>query len=325
MSIAPAAIPSEVELEEVGCPLCPSAPHHLLLVGRDRLMDLPGTFPVVQCRECGLARTSPRPTQSTIGYYYPADYGPYRETAVEPTSSGQGLRARALRLVKCALDTRATSIPPMPPGRMLEIGCASGSYLCKMASEGWQVEGIEFSAEAAAAARALGLPVETGAIETIDRPDASFDLIVGWMVLEHLHDPVGSLRKLARWIRPGGRLALSVPNGGAAECRIFKDRWYALQLPTHLFHFDPPSLTAVLKAGGWKVERVLHQRSLANLMASTGYWLSDIGWARLGQRLIDFPEKGGRVGALLTFPFAWALAVFGQTGRMTVWASPANE
>src|SRR3546814_19345766 len=63
--------------------------------------------------------------------------------------------------------------------------------------------------------------------------DLPVDLIVGWMVLEHLHQPLAVLRKLRRWIQPDGWLVLSVPDAGSLEFRVFGDRWYALQLPTH--------------------------------------------------------------------------------------------
>lgn len=310
----------DLVLEDVACPLCSTPNDEPLLTGSDRLMGLPGEFAVVRCRGCNLARTSPRPTQDSIGFYYPSEYGPYREAPIEPPSGGSTLKARARGLVRRMLDTRATAVPPMPPGRLLEVGCASGGYLKTMSTEGWDVEGIEFSADAAKSARSLGLKVEAGAIETIDRPEASYDLIVGWMVLEHLHDPVASLRKLARWTKAEGRLALSVPDRGAAEFMLFKDRWYALQLPTHLFHYDSASLTKMLERTGWKVERIIHQRSLANLVASTGYWLSDKGWGKLGRRLADFPENASPLAFLALFPFAWVMAAIGQTGRMTVWA-----
>ena len=76
------------------------------------------------------------------------------------------------------------------------------------------MEGIEFSPKAAAVARALGYPVHAGSLETAPAPVEPFDLIVGWMVLEHLHDPVLALKKLNAWMKPGGWLVLSIPNAG---------------------------------------------------------------------------------------------------------------
>lgn len=316
-----------VDLEEAGCPLhCPPSDVPVL-EGRDRLHDLPGQFRVVRCATCGLVRTSPRPTPATIGFYYPDDYGPYKGTIVLPSdqSPSPGIKAWLVAFGKRLFDTKAASLPEMCPGTMLEIGCASGSFLHAMSGRGWQVDGIEFSPDAAAAARALGHHVSTGSVESVDRPASHYDLVVGWMVLEHLHDPVGALRKLALWSKPGARLAVSVPDSGALEFRLFGPRWYALQLPTHLYHYDRRTIHSLLDAGGWKVTRIQHHRTLANLIASLGYWLTDKGLTGIGGRLVRFPETGGRLGALILFPFAYVAALAGQTGRMTVWAERKAE
>jgi 2-polyprenyl-3-methyl-5-hydroxy-6-metoxy-1,4-benzoquinol methylase len=306
-----------VELEESSCPIGCHEGQDIVFTGHDRISGIPGEYPVVRCRGCGLMRTSPRPTPDTIGFYYPADYGPYVGTSVAASApQGSGL----MRLARRLFDLKAHSTPPLPPGRMLEIGCASGSYLRDMLAQGWDAEGIEFSPVAAAAARESGLDVETGAIETLDKPAGRYDLIAGWMVLEHLHDPAGGLRKLARWAKPDGVLAFSVPDAGAAAAKLFASRWYDLHLPNHLYHFDRRNLTRLLEANGWQVERIVHQRTLGNVLGSAGYWLTDKGWSRLGRRLIDIPERGGRLTTLAFFPLAWAMAALGQTGRMTVWA-----
>ena len=75
-------IPPDVVLEDADCPLgCPRS-DETVLAGRDRLHGLPGRFQVVRCRSCGLMRTNPRPSPGTIGFYYPEDYHPYRNTRV---------------------------------------------------------------------------------------------------------------------------------------------------------------------------------------------------------------------------------------------------
>src|SRR5690606_32651695 len=144
---------------------------------------------------------------------------------------------------------------------LLELGCASGSFLHKMAVAGWDVEGIEPSAHAASQARKAGYKVRNVFLEAAGDPSLPYDVIVGWMVLEHLHEPLDALRKLRRWSRDDGWLVLSVPDAGGIERKFFKDRWYALQLPTHLHHFSQRTLTDLLAAGGWKVERIVWHRS----------------------------------------------------------------
>lgn len=315
-----------IHVEDIGCPLGCSKNDEILFSGRDLLRNLPGEFKVVKCKCCGLMRTNPRPSADSMGHYYPDDYGPYVGTRVlhDPLKPSSSLVKRVLRPLADRLFKFNTQLlPALIPGRLLEVGCASGAFLHKMAEHGWQVEGIEFSANAANAAASNGYRVHAGSLETAPPPETAFDLIVGWMVLEHLSDPVGGLKKLKECAKPGAWLVLSVPNAGSLEFQLFKDKWYSLHLPNHLFHFTPKSLKDVLYAGGWSLERVYYQRVLSDLVASIGYVLRDKGYTQLGLKFINFPVRGGW-GNHVFYPLAWLLSLFGQTGRMTVWARVAS-
>lgn len=308
-----------VVLEWSRCPHGCSEDDEAILTAGDRLSGLPGMFTVVRCRHCGLMRTNPRPTASTIGGYYPADYGPYVSSIV--CGARPLWRERLSTLLHRTFPIHATELPRnLAPGRALEVGCASGSFMQALARRGWNVDGIEFSPQAAERARQLGFQVHTGSIDEAPEPVEPYDLVVAWMVLEHLHDPVGSLRKLLRWTRPGGWLALSVPNAGSAEFRLFRDTWYALQLPTHLTHFTPRTLQQTLVDGGWHPERIIHQRTLSNLVCSLGYKLDDLGISpSIAERLVRIGE-GSRLTQYLLYPVSTLAAAFGQTGRMCAWA-----
>jgi 2-polyprenyl-3-methyl-5-hydroxy-6-metoxy-1,4-benzoquinol methylase len=312
---------SNLLLEDVSCCLgCPKN-DELLFSAQDLLHSLPGEYKVVKCCTCGLIRTNPRPTPETIGLYYPDNYGPYIGSIVNLNAQKQnvGFKSSIKPLVNRIFNFNGTTLPELNPGRMLEIGCASGSYLHYMASKGWVVEGVVFSEKAAKAAQQLGYKVHVGALENAPQPEESYDLVVGWMVLEHLHDPVGSLKKLRDWTKPEAWLALSVPNAGSLDFTLFKDEGFALQLPTHLHHFTTETLAKVLSAGGWQIVKVYHQRTLSNFVGSVGYKLRANGYEKLAKKFIDFPEKGGFFVYFL-YPLSVLMSLFGQTGRMTVWA-----
>ena len=310
-----------IQLEDAACPLGCLRSDEIVFIGRDLLRDLPGEFPIVKSRSCGLLRTHRRPTPDTIGFYYPDDYVPYVGTTVQPVrpQSASWVKKLLRPIVRRVFKFNVITLPVIAPARMLEIGCASGAFLHHMARQGWQVQGIEFSEKAAYAAAQLDYCVHAGPLETAPQPIKRFDLVVGRMVLEHLHDTVGGLQKLREWAKPVAWLVLSVPNAASQSFRFFKGRWYDLHLPNHLYHFTPATLEKVLSASGSEVEKIHHQRTLNNLFASTGYVLRDKGYAKLGQKLIDFPECAGRWNYAL-YPLAWLFSVFGQTGRMTVWA-----
>jgi SAM-dependent methyltransferase len=208
---------------------------------------------------------------------------------------------------------------------MLEFGCAAGAYMCRLARDGWVVEGIEYSDDVAARARSLGFSVYAGSLESAPDPPEKYDMVVGWMVLEHLHDPILALRKLRSWTRPGGWLVVSVPNAGALEFRMFKDAWCALELPRHLWHFTPQTLSKVMQLGGWNIESVHHQRIMTDAWASLGNRLHDRGYPGFITRPLR--RLFGDVGYLHypLLPVAAVLASCGQTGRMTVWAKRVDD
>lgn len=308
----------QIHIEHVPCPLRCSGGDRPVVTAPDRLHGLPGIFQVVRCRECGLMRTSPRPTLDSIHNYYPDDYGPYESTRVQPATVSARYLPRWKRILRNIIDTNPQCMPPLKPGRLLEIGCASGVFLDAMAQKGWDVQGLEFSQKAASAARLLGHPVLIGTIESAPPPEQPYDVIVGWMVLEHLQHPVQCLEKLRSWLKPGGWLVLSVPDAGSWQFKLFKDAWYALDLPRHLFHYTPSTLREVLSAGGWKVERVFWQSDSKNLFKSLRYCCLDRGWSYSGAQLLDIAEgRRLRAGRLL---IGRMLGLARSSGRMTVWA-----
>jgi 2-polyprenyl-3-methyl-5-hydroxy-6-metoxy-1,4-benzoquinol methylase len=300
-------------LESAPCALGCPPDDEAILIGRDRLHWLPGNFHVVKCRGCGLMRTNPRPTVEAIESYYPENYGPYESTKVNISRPG----ARKRSLVKL-LDTDTREIPQLPPGRLLEIGCASGDFLHQMARLGWQVEGLELSANAAKTVRSLGYPVQTGRLETTPDPKEPYDLIVGWHVFEHLHNPVGALQRLHDWSKVGGWLALSMPDAASWEFKVFRDRWYALQVPTHLYHYTPKTLRKVLSRGGWALDRLFWHDNPNNLLQSLRYCCADRGWNRLADYLLDVIR--GQRHRYFRLLLAKLLGTLRASGRMTVWA-----
>jgi 2-polyprenyl-3-methyl-5-hydroxy-6-metoxy-1,4-benzoquinol methylase len=307
-----------VELESTACPNGCAPSDHLVLEGEDRLHGVPGRFSVVQCAFCGLMRTNPRPTPASIHTYYPEDYAPYQSQDASDAGASQGSRLK--RLFASALCLQSRVPPPVATGHLLEIGCASGAYLEQMRSAGWSAEGIEFSGDAAARARARGFRVQTATVESAQAPQQPVDLVAAWMVLEHLHEPVEALRRIRQWVRPDGYLIASVPDAGSLERRLFGDRWYALQLPTHLYHYTPRTLATVLHSAGWQLCRVRWQKNANNLLWSLEYLVNDRRWKRM-TRAAAWLRGSPRAGKLRLL-LGWILGILRQSGRIEIWAKP---
>jgi SAM-dependent methyltransferase len=306
-----------VELEDCACANCGTAGGSILFVGSDRLHNLPGSFAVVRCDRCGLMRTNPRPTRRSIRRFYPEDYGPYLETARENSSRMRSI----LRAISDPLDT---AIPAVTKGRLLEIGAASGNFMVQMQRQGWDVTGIEV--DAASAQRAAD---RTGArvlrddawVTSLDK--AQFDLICAWMVFEHLHDPIEAFERCFEWLKPGGWLAFSVPDCGSWQFRTFRTNWFALQVPTHLYHFTAPLLEEILRRRRYEQITIQWQRTLIDVAISSALAAESALGTGVGARARRIANSVA--SRAVARAFGIVAAPLHLTGRLTVWAQkPAS-
>ena len=142
-------------------------------------------------------------------------------------------------------------------GDMLELGCATGHFLAASRDAGFAVTGVEPSAEAARRARErYGVDVRMGFAEDVDLPPEAFDVVCAWHVVEHIPDPAGVVRRLAGVLRPGGVLALEVPNVGSAQARRLGAGWPHLDPAHHVAHYGPESMRRLLERAGLEVVHV---------------------------------------------------------------------
>lgn len=334
--------PPGVQWEAAACVLCRSERHHIVRVAADRLFGLPGRFRLVRCSECGHFYLNPRPTRETIGRFYPDDYGPHRnhQSATEQLEGGTAHPSRSrpwylsspmrrfpgLRPFYCWLSETHSEIIPSLAGdrpRGLELGCGSGRFLERLVAAGWDAVGIEPAEAPARRCRERGLNVHIGDLTSAKLDDASFDAVFAWMVIEHLHDPLAAILRVRRLLKPQGRLLLSVPNYDCWESLVFGEHSYSLQLPIHLHQFTPNSLQRLLHQGGFRVEQIIHQPNLLNVVGSIGLWLEsrfpDLSW---GPRLVQFTNAPTMWWSLALALPAKLLAAVRQGGRLTVIASP---
>jgi len=138
--------------------------------------------------------------------------------------------------------------------RLLDVGCGNGALLARMRSKGWKVEGIDIDPGALKVARAAGLAVTRATLADLvdEGPQRRFDVIALDHVLEHLHDPVASLRDARRLLAPGGALWLATPNLAALGHRLFGRSWMPLDPPRHLILFSPRALARALHSAGFE-------------------------------------------------------------------------
>ena len=204
-------------------------------------------FDIIECQNCGLLFTAPRPAPDVIGKYYQSDeYYSHQENK-------KGFVPKVYEMVK-TLNVKNKvnmALQGLTKGKLLDIGCGVGDFLCGVKAKGWDVMGIEPSDAAKdLAEKRLGFrplaPVDSTSLE-----DASFDVITLWHVLEHVDDLKFQTSEIVRLLKPGGRLVIALPNYQSFDCQYFNDKWAAWDVPRHLNHFSPDTLRSIICSVGF--------------------------------------------------------------------------
>jgi len=333
----------DLVLESVSCALCGANDYDHVLWARDWLHNLPGEFQIVQCRNCSLIYQNPRPNQTTILNYYPAEYEYAPASGSASAIKGSGLRAKLWRTIQShyygypfpADDLpfvirpfvglyhsfyKILSLPIIrwqQSGRVLDVGCGKGEYLASLRELGWQVNGIEINPHAVSYARdTLQLDVFQGDFFARCLPSASVDVVTMWWYLEHVPNPADILKEARRVLKPDGLLLVGVPNWASIEARVLKSAWHHLDAPRHFTLFTPSTLSAMLAQAGFVIRE---QRMVS--------WLNDP--AESIERLIQIkrskPMKFPKWLRLLMAPTEWIFASFGRGSLMAVVAQPADQ
>jgi 2-polyprenyl-3-methyl-5-hydroxy-6-metoxy-1,4-benzoquinol methylase len=207
----------------------------------------------------------------------------YADTASE--NPAQGMRHE--------LILSAISRTPEKIDMLLDVGSGQGDFLRRAADShvSGQLVGLELSAAGVTISRAKVPEATFMQADLFDPPPAlrdyagRADVAVCSEVLEHVDDPVSFLQSLRNYLKPGGRLIVTVPGGpmSAFDHHI-----------GHRRHFEAESITHVMKTAGFSVDAI----QLAGFPFFNLYRLTVI---LRGKKLIDDAKAGpayGRPNAL---------------------------
>ena len=204
-------------------------------------------YTIVECAACDMRYVSPMPTLEELTAHY-------QNAAYFEGESEQGylnyvdMKKALLPHFRRRLQHIEAQLPQR--GKILDVGCAAGYFLEAARQRGWQISGLELSQEMAHnAEQLLHVPIYT-ALDAV--PDRDFDAITLWEVIEHLPDPIDTLRQLRDRLRPGGQLMLSTPNNGHWQAFRSKEQWIGYRPPSHLQYFMRETLADALRRVGFE-------------------------------------------------------------------------
>lgn len=288
--------PRETLARSAECRLCGGSTDLLYADLPDRLFNVSGRWDLRRCPRCELVAIDPPimdPASLYPAYYThtpdPPPTGLRRAVKDAILAAEFGYRAldgwpllgQVLARLGPLRDMAGLSVMMLDgrrPGRLLDVGCGNGQFLAIMRTLGWDVCGVDVDEKALAVARhRFGVPVHHGMVEQVGLPGAAFDAVTLHHVIEHVPDPVRTLRECGRVLRPGGRIVVVTPNIDSLGHRLFRARWLGLDVPRHLSVFSVRSLRRAAEAAGLSVESVSTTARHAHLVYAASFHLARNG------------------------------------------------
>jgi 2-polyprenyl-3-methyl-5-hydroxy-6-metoxy-1,4-benzoquinol methylase len=235
---------AQTQRQTVPCNLCGSADQEAFCPENGRGL--------VRCVRCSLVYVSPRPSSEDLYALYDERYFKNAESVTVGytdyfsdelnirQTSGRRLR-RIERFVR--------------PGRLLDMGCATGFFLDEARLRGWDVTGIDISRFAIEYARSrFGFDARHGSFTQEEFSESSFDLVTMWDVIEHVPDPRAYIHKAAAVLKTGGVLTLATPDVDSWPARLTGRKWIGYKLSDeHLYYFSRNTLRRLLHEAGLEV------------------------------------------------------------------------
>ena len=240
-------------MEELkNCPACGQTEMVSYLVCEDHFLSME-KFNLVQCSNCGLIFTNPRPPSTEIGRYYKSD------DYISHSNTKKGILNRVYHVIrkrnhksKFRIITKHVSM-----GRLLDIGCATGEFASFFKTRGWEVCGVEPDEDARTFAKEAHNINVYPEDELQKFEKGSFDVITLWHVLEHVPDLGKRMVELHALLNEKGLLVIAVPNPISFDAKYYGSFWAGYDVPRHLYHFSQKSAKKLFEKYGFRCIDVL--------------------------------------------------------------------
>ncbi|MFQ5787187.1 MAG: class I SAM-dependent methyltransferase [Thermodesulfobacteriota bacterium] len=252
-----------LQVETVGCNFCESKEY--------TVHDALDGWTIVKCHQCGFFFTNPRPTADGLLSFYSEEYYKDERHCEKFFNNEDG----SIKIDELEYNVSIIESHFDNPGKLLEIGAATGGFLRFMKHRGWNVYGVEVSKYAVEIAKKFNrIEMFCGALENF-RTDEKFDVICMFQTLEHVPNPAYVIERSYQLLKRNGIIVIQVPNLNGFDIKISKERKRLVyDLPRHLNHFVPDVLEKKLGSTGFKVmdidlyypSFVLHLAKLLNFL-----------------------------------------------------------
>lgn len=179
-----------------------------------------------------------------------------------------------------------------PPERVLEIGCGAGAtgLALKQKFQGIEFIGIEPEEKVAQIAQSrldkvIVSNIEKVQLDTLGLMKEYFDLIICADVLEHLYDPWKTLFDLRDYLKPDGKMLVSIPNIQHIDIikNLLNGHWtyskYGLLDATHIRFFTLNEIIKMFSGTGYKMVQCSHTKQPE--IESVKKWPADLDFGKV--------------------------------------------
>lgn len=206
---------------------------------------------VVECRRCGLMYSNPR--------IRPADQEIVKEYETRDVAENDAGRFDKERFQVRDYDDTRRELAALHPdrGTLVELGCGMGFLLDAFRQDGWNVIGIEPDrGYCEFIASHHKLDARPTILENSGLPDGSADVVVFLHVIEHVPDPLNTLRAIHRLLKPGGHLVIETPRYDSLMFRLLRHRERSVSCDGHIYFFTTETLRQLYEKAGFEHRRL---------------------------------------------------------------------
>lgn len=214
-------------------------------------------FSLAQCHSCGVLYRTPQPTSEEVRQLYTTAY--YNPWHLE--------KEEAVKKIKMeSFDRRLQEIQNyVHGGKILDVGCATGFFLEKAKSKGFDPYGLELSEFAFKQAhKTFGDHVFWGTIEDLFFENNFFDVITMFDLLEHVTNPVTTLRCCRRILKPKGIIAAVLPDTSSMSAKVMGKGWTHYK-KEHLFYFSKQAIASLMEKESFEVIQIKPAAKIMNV------------------------------------------------------------
>jgi SAM-dependent methyltransferase len=224
----------------VACPICRN--HSSVL----KYINISKARNVLLCPKCGHWYLDPMPQSAERRTFYEGNYYERWEYNNDTSVAIGDIKKLLYRSI---LEKLVLS----PGAKVLDIGCAMAFSLEVAREMGYEPYGVEISEYAGKIAREkFGDNVIIGDIDLIEKRGTLFDAVTMSDLIEHVENPILTLKKVYSFVKPGGIVAIVTPDNGSFTAKLMLRAWPHIK-EEHLHYFSLGSISESLALSGFTV------------------------------------------------------------------------